>query len=72
MATTIQVFYRVVGERVHLRVFVGPYDGQMEEAGALVMRPVDFINLTRGAVQLDYVDEESQWSPPQRSTPSAS
>ena len=69
--TTFQVFYRVSGELVHCRIFVGPYEGEMIECGSLTLKPVDFINLSRGAVQLDYIDEETQWSPP-KSQPSPS
>ena len=69
--TTFQVFYRISGELVNCRIFVGPYDGEMVEVGHLVLRPVDFINLSRGAVQLDYIDEEPGWSPP-KSQPSPS
>jgi hypothetical protein len=66
--TTFQIFYRISGESVHCRIFVGPYEGEMVECGSLVLRPVDFINLSRGAVQLDYIDEETGWTPPQSQT----
>jgi hypothetical protein len=54
----MRIYYRVRGDHVHLRVFVGADPNTLAFAGTLGMRASEFMQLAQGQFMPQYVDEE--------------